>query len=65
VISNNRVICTAAETLEGLGSTAQFCQGYIPGMGHASFTHSCECQCYCNCECAGPGSPGMVRVTYK
>jgi hypothetical protein len=65
VICNYEIICKAGEMLEGLGSSSSFCHGYIPGMGHASWTHFCECQCYCNCECGGPGNPGMVRITYK
>jgi hypothetical protein len=51
--------------LEGLGSSSSFCHGYIPGMGHASYTYNCNCDCLCDCECGGPGNPGMVRITYK
>lgn len=62
---NYQVQCRAGEMLEGLGSIAAKDWGYIPGLPFASHYGGCQCECNSNCTCGGPGTAGMVRITYK
>ena len=57
--------CEAGEKILGLGGPNSRCFGYLPGLGAPSVTGFCECECERPCMCGGPGSPGMIRVTYK
>jgi hypothetical protein len=63
--THHELQCIAGEKLLGIGGPNSRCFGYVPGLGAASVVALCECECERPCMCGNPGSPGLIRVTYK